>query len=57
MKPLPPTVFSKNEVEQAFRFMTTGKHMGKVLIEIRNEETKNHSPVFKGLARYALMYI
>lgn len=34
VKPLKTTVFSKNEVEDAFRFMAQGKHIGKVLIQV-----------------------
>ncbi|XP_066144651.1 fatty acid synthase-like isoform X2 [Euwallacea fornicatus] len=52
IKPLNSTVFSKNEVEQAFRFMTTGKHMGKVLVEIRNEDLKEPKTTFMVLPRY-----
>ncbi|CAG9770337.1 unnamed protein product [Ceutorhynchus assimilis] len=52
VKPLKPTVFEKHDVEHAFRFMTTGRHMGKVLVEIRKEEAVKHEEKFKGLARY-----
>ncbi|XP_043288036.1 fatty acid synthase [Venturia canescens] len=38
VKPLPATVFSEQQIEQGFRFMATGKHIGKVLIKIREEE-------------------
>lgn len=38
VKPLPTTIFGRDEVEKAFRFMTTGKHIGKVLIEVRKEK-------------------
>lgn len=34
VKPLPRKVFQKDNVEAAFRYMTTGKHMGKVRIKI-----------------------
>lgn len=37
IKPLPYTVFAADEIEQAFRFLATGKHIGKVLVEIRDE--------------------
>ncbi|CAG9857586.1 unnamed protein product [Phyllotreta striolata] len=37
VKPLDVTVFDVHDIEQAFRFMTSGKHMGKVLIEIQPE--------------------
>lgn len=52
MKPLPTTVFNQNnELEQAFRFMTTGRHMGKVLVEVRNEKTAANLDKFKGIPR------
>ncbi|XP_075218277.1 fatty acid synthase 3 [Lycorma delicatula] len=38
IKPLTRTVFPTNEVQQAFRYMAAGKHIGKVLIQIREEE-------------------
>ncbi|XP_065591318.1 fatty acid synthase [Cyrtonyx montezumae] len=38
VKPLKTTVFSKEEVEAAFRFMAQGKHIGKVMIKIQEEE-------------------
>ncbi|PNF24834.1 hypothetical protein B7P43_G15086 [Cryptotermes secundus] len=38
VQPLPRTVFPHSKVEQAFRYMTTGKHIGKVLVQIRQEE-------------------
>lgn len=45
VRPLPATVFDKQQVEQAFRFMATGKHIGKVLLKVRSEEpTKEVKP-------------
>ncbi|XP_069699383.1 fatty acid synthase-like [Periplaneta americana] len=38
VQPLTRTVFSAEDVEQAFRFMASGKHIGKVLVQIRPEE-------------------
>ncbi|XP_014215720.1 fatty acid synthase [Copidosoma floridanum] len=38
VRPLPATVFSEQQIEQGFRFMATGKHIGKVLLKIRDEE-------------------
>src|SRR5580765_7104251 len=35
-------VFSDGCLEQGFRFMTTGKHIGKILLKIRNEEPQKH---------------
>lgn len=40
VKPLPTTSFPRSEVEKAFRYMMTGKHVGKVLITIRDEEER-----------------
>ena len=37
MKPLKVNVFEAAEIEQAFRFMGSGKHIGKVLLKMRNE--------------------
>lgn len=37
VRPLKRTVFDCNQVEQAFRFMASGKHIGKVVLKIRNE--------------------
>lgn len=38
IQPLHSTVFQVNEVEKAFRYLSTGKHVGKVLIQIREDE-------------------
>lgn len=38
IKPLVRTVFEDDQIEQAFRYMAAGKHIGKVLIKIRPEE-------------------
>ena len=35
VQPLKTTVFEKNQVEQAFRFMAQGKHIGKVLLKVK----------------------
>jgi NADPH:quinone reductase-like Zn-dependent oxidoreductase len=36
VKPLNTTVFDRHYVEDAFRFMTKRKHIGKVLIKVIN---------------------
>ena len=36
VKPLKATVFNKNDVEEAFRYMAKGKHMGKILIKVNH---------------------
>jgi fatty acid synthase len=38
VKPTNRTVFQPSEVQTAFRYMTTGKHIGKFLIKFRDEE-------------------
>lgn len=34
IKPIQRKVFSKTEIEEAFRYMASGKHMGKVLYRL-----------------------
>uniref|UniRef100_A0A0K8V335 Fatty acid synthase n=1 Tax=Bactrocera latifrons TaxID=174628 RepID=A0A0K8V335_BACLA len=38
VRPLPTSVFNELQVEQAFRFMASGRHIGKVVIKVRDEE-------------------
>ncbi|KAF9794029.1 hypothetical protein SFRURICE_010512 [Spodoptera frugiperda] len=38
VKPLTYCTFKANEVENAFRYMAAGKHIGKVIVKIRDEE-------------------
>lgn len=38
VQPLKTTVYEKDQVEQAFRYMAQGKHIGKVLLKVRSEE-------------------
>lgn len=38
VRPLPTSVYNEQQVEQAFRFMASGKHIGKVVLKIRDEE-------------------
>ncbi|KAL0867964.1 hypothetical protein ABMA27_008631 [Loxostege sticticalis] len=44
VRPLTYCTFEKHEVETAFRYMAAGKHIGKVIIKIRDEE-RTHRPV------------
>ncbi|XP_052751905.1 fatty acid synthase-like [Galleria mellonella] len=41
VRPLTYCTFEKNEIEAAFRYMAAGKHIGKVLVKIRDEEQSN----------------
>ncbi|KAH8379368.1 hypothetical protein KR009_004445 [Drosophila setifemur] len=38
IQPLPVTVFPAHEIEQAFRHLIGGKHIGKVVIQVRDNE-------------------
>ncbi|KAJ3652430.1 hypothetical protein Zmor_018395 [Zophobas morio] len=38
IKPLPRVVFNADEVEKSYRYMMTGKHIGRILVKLRNEE-------------------
>ncbi|XP_023934577.2 fatty acid synthase [Bicyclus anynana] len=38
VRPLPATVYSEQQLEPAFRYMAAGKHVGKVLLRVREEE-------------------
>lgn len=38
IQPLHSTLFQMNEIENAFRYLSTGKHIGKVVVQIRNNE-------------------
>lgn len=40
VKPLRTNVYEANDIEQAFRFLASGKHIGKVLLKLRT--SKNH---------------
>lgn len=45
VKPLVREVFNEDQVEEAFRYMAAGKHIGKVMIKLRDEEPqKIHVP-------------
>lgn len=44
VQPLKTTVFDKEHIEAAFRFMAGGKHIGKVLIKIRDENQGRNRP-------------
>ena len=38
IKPLRTSVYDATDAEKAFRFLASGKHMGKVLIKVRENE-------------------
>uniref|UniRef100_UPI0037E9BFCC fatty acid synthase n=1 Tax=Semicossyphus pulcher TaxID=241346 RepID=UPI0037E9BFCC len=49
VQPLKTTVFERDQVEEAFRYMAQGKHIGKVLLQVCHEEkdaaVKTSSPL------------
>ncbi|XP_031358293.1 fatty acid synthase-like [Photinus pyralis] len=52
VKPLHITTFNMDQVEEAYRYMAAGKHIGKVVVKIRDE--KQQSPgLFKALPRFS----
>ena len=38
VRPLKATVFDRDQIESAFRFMAQGKHIGKVVIQVRPDD-------------------
>lgn len=51
MKPLKANVFDASDVEQAFRFMASGRHIGKVLLKVRENEFDAQSLPISALSR------
>ena len=47
VRPLKSTIFDHTQVEEAFRFMAQGKHIGKVLLQVLNTllDLRVNSPV------------
>ena len=58
VRPLKRSIFNADQAEEAFRFMASGKHMGKVCLKIREEEKQAvviPAPIkVKAVARTAL---
>ncbi|XP_053201167.1 LOW QUALITY PROTEIN: fatty acid synthase-like [Panonychus citri] len=50
--PLPTTIFQMHQLEESFRFMATGKHIGKVLIQMRDEnEDPNKVKLYRSIGQ------
>ncbi|CAL7939125.1 unnamed protein product [Xylocopa violacea] len=45
IKPLIRKCFEKNQLEEAFRYMAAGKHIGKILIKIADEKESFDTPI------------
>jgi fatty acid synthase len=50
VRPLNSEVFQRDQVEQAFRFMASGRHIGKVMVKIRDEEVDQQAGANKRAA-------
>ncbi|KAL6436122.1 hypothetical protein ACFW04_005722 [Cataglyphis niger] len=51
IKPISRKVFQRNEIESAFRYMAAGKHIGKIIIKIHEEDESINAPI-PALPRY-----
>ena len=49
--PLPVTAFPRTDIEEACRFLASGTHIGKVLIDTRANPQEAHAPNALGTAR------
>ena len=51
VRPLKRTIFEKERIEEAFRYMSSGKHIGKVVIQMKDESQdlthQTHLPAIK----------
>ncbi|XP_067207658.1 fatty acid synthase-like isoform X2 [Linepithema humile] len=54
IKPIQTTVFSKTEIETAFRYMASGKHIGKIILNIQEDGKSLDSPVLAYCRYYCL---
>lgn len=51
IQPIFATVFAVNELEKAYRYLSTGKHVGKVVMKIREEPSSLSTVPIKVLPR------
>lgn len=51
IKPLKARLFDANDVEDAFRFMASGKHKGKILLKVAGENDDSEVYLKKVLPR------
>ncbi|KAL6267253.1 hypothetical protein P5V15_000327 [Pogonomyrmex californicus] len=52
IKPIQAKIFPKSEIEAAFRYMASGKHMGKIIINIQEQD----KPLDKSVVAYRRYY-
>lgn len=53
IKPFKTNIYKANEIEKAFRFLASGKHMGKIIIQLRENE---NDKVCLPIALYPKLY-
>ncbi|XP_032678573.1 fatty acid synthase-like isoform X2 [Odontomachus brunneus] len=51
IKPITRKVFQRDEVESAFRYMAAGKHIGKIIVKVQEDEKFTDAPIL-ALPRY-----
>ncbi|XP_070528538.1 fatty acid synthase-like isoform X3 [Cardiocondyla obscurior] len=56
IKPLCRKIFDTSEIENAFRYMAAGKHIGKVIIKVCNENDPLNTPLLAYPRYYCLEY-
>ncbi|XP_039308603.1 fatty acid synthase isoform X2 [Solenopsis invicta] len=54
IKPIQAKIFLKTEIEQAFRYMASGKHMGKIVINIQDKSKPTDEPIIAYRRYYCL---
>ncbi|XP_072763279.1 fatty acid synthase-like isoform X1 [Anoplolepis gracilipes] len=54
VKPLCRKVFERDEIEAAFRYMSAGKHIGKIIIKIHKEDESLDTPILARPQYYCL---
>ncbi|XP_077275953.1 fatty acid synthase-like [Temnothorax americanus] len=54
IKPIQAKVFSKTEIEKAFRFMASGKHIEKIIIKIQEKDKPLDKPIVAYRRYYCL---
>ncbi|XP_063530101.1 fatty acid synthase-like [Cydia strobilella] len=57
VRPLPATVYANDQLELAFRYMATGKHIGKVVIRVLDEEPANEKARLRLLPAMPRVYM
>ncbi|XP_011705427.1 PREDICTED: fatty acid synthase-like, partial [Wasmannia auropunctata] len=56
IKPLQVKIFPKTNIEEAFRYMASGKHMGKIILNIQEEDKPLDNHILAYPRYYCLKY-